>query len=247
MVYKPRKVEEVYSEMVHKIRTGEFGTRGLIPPRTALVDEFKTTPATINKAFTLLRGMGLVRSKGRNVVVNNRKLRVPALTPSFDGFLKEHGLTPFQQNIITPEVTTLNSDLAAKFNLAPGTEVLKRSRLQGEIEDKNRYLPYRIAETYYLKSLLKDEWIEQAKSDPFFNVTNAIAASSGKHIEKYHLAIDTRYPFQGEQDLLQIDIQTFIYEAYRPCYSSDNTLLMFSRLLLVAHFFTWEMEGEIYL
>jgi DNA-binding GntR family transcriptional regulator len=263
MAYKPRKVEEVYEEMVHKIHAGEFGTRGLIPPRTSLMEEFKTTPATVNKAFTLLRGMGLVRSKGRNVIVNNRKFRVPALTPSFDGFLTEHNrvpaltpsfdgfltehnLVPFQQNISDPEETTLDADLADKFGLAPGTPVLRRRRLQGEIEDKHLYLPYRIAETYYQTSLLEDAWIERAKTDPFFNITDAYTEKTGKHIEKYHLILDARYPFQEEQDLLKIDIQTFIYEVFRPCYAGDGTMLMASRLLLVSHFFTWEMDGEIF-
>ena len=45
-------------------------------------------------------------------MINPNRMTIPALLPSIDKYLQQHGLVPFIRNVGNPEVITLDKDLA---------------------------------------------------------------------------------------------------------------------------------------
>lgn len=257
MTNKPEAVNAVVNALRTDIERGVYGSEGIIPPRTQLAKKFGVSSETINRAILHLQAMGLIIPYGRNVVANPQRLRIPGLTPSFDGFLQDQGLTPHFENVGEPEIVELG-EAAKAFGLEPSTRVVKRLRLQGEkrggqILGKRTAEPlviwYRLAETFYLYDLLCDvggeEWIERIKTESRFNVTAAIEQKTGQAIRHAHTELVPRFPTDREQKLLNITFQTPIIEHYRLCYSEDDTLLMFNRIVLVGHKFKFEFDYPI--
>lgn len=258
MPLKPDTVNAVISTLQKDIERGVYGSEGIIPPRTQLSKKFGVSPETINRAMLHLQAMGLVVPYGRGVVANPIRLRIPGLTASFDGFLKEQGLTPHFENIGTPEITELEPLMAQAFGLEPGTKVVRRLRLQGEKrggESVGRksaeplIIWYRLAETFYLYDLIRsfigEEWVERIKVDALYNVTKEVE-KTGMAIKFGHSELIPRFPNDHEQELLNITFQTPVIEHYRHCFAEDKkTLLMFNHILLVGYKFKFEFDYPI--
>jgi DNA-binding GntR family transcriptional regulator len=260
MVNNPETVNAVVTALRADIERGIYGSEGIIPPRTQLARKFGVSSETVNRAILHLQAMGLVVPYGRNVVANPTRLRIPGLTPSFDGFLQKQGLEPYFENVGIPEVVTLDEETARAFKLEPGTKAVRRLRLQGEKRGgaslgrkkagESLIIWYRLAETFYLYDLLQeivgDEWIERVKIDARFNVTAAIEEKTGQSIKIGHSELIPRFPTEQEQQLLNITFQTPVIEHYRLCYNQDsNLLLMFNRIVLVGHKFNFEFDYPI--
>ena len=240
MANKPGKVSSILEEMIRLIEGGEWGRSGIIPTRKDLAQRFSTTTSTINDVFTFLHAMGYVKPKGRNVMINPNRLTLPALVPSFDKYLQQQGLTPYMRNVRDPEVVTLDTDLAAAFGLPAGTKVIKRVRVQGE-QQGSQETPYRLTETYYLFDL-GGQYLETIKKDPLFVLIDQIKQDTGKSITKSGFKLLTRFPSEQEQNLLQIPLHTPIIELFRVSRAADDTVIMFSRIVLISYRFTVSVE-----
>lgn len=242
MANKPGKVSAILQDMIRLIEEGEWGRAGIIPPRTQLAKEYHVATSTINDVFVFLHAMGYVMPKGRNVVINPNRMTLPALVPSFDKYLQQHGLVPFMQNVGDPEVITLDKDLATAFGLPEGTRAIKRVRVRGERQG-NQDIPYRLAETYYLYDLA-DKYLVNMKSDPLFVVIDQIRQDTGKAISKSTMKLLTRFPSEQEQNLLQIPLHTPVTEMFRVSRSDDGTVIMFSRVVLISYRFTVSIDAD---
>jgi GntR family transcriptional regulator len=242
MANKPGKVSTILQDMIHLIESGEWGRSGIVPTRRDLAERYDTTTTTINDVFIFLHAMGYVMPKGRNVVVNPNRMTIPALVPSFDKYLQQHGLTPFMQNVGEPEVVTLDKDLATAFDLPEGTKSIKRVRIQGE-RQLNQNIPYRLAETHYLYDLA-NKYLEDIKNDPLFIVIDQIKQDTGKSIARSSLKLFTRFPSEQEQDWLQIPLHTPVNELFRVSRSDDGTVIMFSRIVLISYRFALSIEAD---
>lgn len=240
MANKPGKVSAILQDMIRLIKEGEWGRAGIIPSRRDLADRYGTTTSTINDVFTFLHAMGYVMPKGRNVVINPNRMTIPALVPSFDKYLQQHGLVPFMRNVADPGVVTLDKDLATAFSLPEGTKAVRRVRVQGERQG-NQDIPYRLTETYYLYDLA-NKYLANMKSDPLFVVIDQIKQDTGKSIAKSSIKLLTRFPSEQEQNLLQIPLHTPIAEIFRISRSDDGTVMMFSHIVLISYRFTLSIE-----
>lgn len=259
---KPDVVFAVARQLIKDIEEGKYGTEGIIPPRKTLSETLGVSADTANKAVMHLQAMGLVVPYGRNVIVNSKRLRIPGLTPSFDGFLKENGMVPYFKDIEEPKIVALDKKLADQFHLPAGTKVVKRNRLQGEKrvsdipalgESRNKkakelIIWYRLAETYYLYDLLKGmneaAWLPEMIRDPQFNTTAAIEAASGEKIKPYYSHLVPRFPTVEEVESLEITFQTFVVEHWRRCFNADESqLIMFSKIVHIGSKCEFEFKG----
>ncbi|EFH79634.1 GntR family transcriptional regulator [Ktedonobacter racemifer] len=242
------KVNYIVETLKTEIESGMYGQSGagIIPSRNQLKDRFSVSPETVGRAILHLRAMGLVEAqpKGRHVLVGMLNLKLPGVTSSFDRYLTEQGLTPEMANVGTPEVISLEGSQAARFRLPAGTQAIKRLRLQGA-KRQNHLSWYRLAETYYLRELVRDEWLEAIRQHPKFVLIDAIKEATGKQITHAHSELITRFPNPDEQSLLEITFQTPVVEHYRMCYADDDTLIMFNRIVAVANKFTFEFDYPI--
>ncbi len=173
-------------------------------------------------------------------MINPNRMTIPALVPSFDKYLQQHGLVPFMRNVGNPEVITLDKDLAAAFGLAEGTKAIKRVRVQGERQGKQD-IPYRLTETHYLYDLA-DKYLANMTSDPLFVVIDQIKQDTGKSITKSSIKVLTRFPSEQEQNLLQIPLHTPVAEIFRVSRSDDRTVIMFSHIVLISYRFMLSIE-----
>jgi DNA-binding GntR family transcriptional regulator len=239
---KPGKINAILQDVVHLIESGEWGRSNIIPvpTRVDLARQYKVATSTINDVFNLLHAMGYVMPSGRNLMINPNRMTIPALVPSFDKYLQQHGLTPFMQNIEDPTVVMLDKDLAAAFDLPEGTKAIKRSRIQGETRNKQD-IPYRITETYYLFDLA-DKYLANMTSDPLFITIDHIKQDTGKSITRSSFKILTRFPSEQEQNLLQVPLHTPVNEIFRVSRSDDGTIIMFSRIILISYRFTVSID-----
>lgn len=249
---KPEAVNKVVDELKKEILAGKYGESGvgILPPSSTLQERFapegkqKAGRETITRAVQHLRAMGLVFPMGRNIIIDTPNLKIPGVVPTFDKWLQERGLEAEVKNEDAPSIVELSADLAERFKLPVGTQSVRRYRLQGARRGKI-VTWFRLAETYYLRELVDDEWLEQIKTTPKFVVIDAIKTKTGKFITHAHSELINRFPDEQEQALLDITYQTPVTEHLRKCYSEDETLIMFNRIILVSNKFTFEFDYPI--
>lgn len=265
---KSHKVVDVIQHLKREIESGVYQTKGIItsivPPHRQLAKQFDTTLDTITRAIANLQAQGLVLTSGRNIIVNPVKLSIPGVTPSFDSFLVENDLTPYFENVGEPEIIEMDKEQARAFNLEPGTRVVRRLRLQGEIRHdkpqakekttkngngKGLIIWYRLAETMYDLKLIEQvggqAWIEEIKTNPRFNIIKEIEKKTGQKVTHASSELVPRFPNLQEQELLNISYQTPVIEHWRKCYSDDGTLIMFNRIVLVSYAFRFSFDYPI--
>lgn len=225
----PDKINAVVESLKKSILAGDFGKRGTLPSRKQLEQQLKVSGDTLNRAMLRLQAQGYVTPSGRNVAANPVQLKVPGLTSSFDEFLEAQHLKPAFENIGTPEVIELEADLAHRFRLEPGTKAIRRLRRQGE-DREGLKIWYRLAETYYLYDLAS-QWLATMQQNARFNVIRAINKETGKKITHGHSEIAIRFPTEQEVALLEATYDTPMGEHFRMCYSEQNELIMFNRIV----------------
>lgn len=235
MANTPGKVSAILRDMIQLIEAGEWGKSGIIPSRTTLAKKYKVATSTINDVFTLLHAHGYVLPIGRNIMVNRHRIALPVLVSSFDRYLKDLNITPYMRNLSEPEIMELSGPLAEVFDLPIGMKVVRRLRIQGELQDQ-QYIPYRMTETFYPADLA-GHYLEAIKQESAFVLIDAIKADTGKVISRSHIEAITRMPTEQEMQLLLITLQTDVNELFRKSFAEDGTLIMFSRIVSPSHRF----------
>lgn len=240
MANQPGKVKHILQDIIRLIEAGEWGRAGIMPTREDLKKRYNTSTATINDVFVFLHALGYVRARGRNVIVNPSRIVLPALVPSFDSYLEQLHITPYMENVGRPEEVTLSLELSKAFQLPPNTQAIVRTRVQGEVNEGEK-IPFRITHTYYLEALARP-YLATIRSNPRFNVTQALKEATGLAIVKSRMHFEVRFPTDEEQKLLQITQLTPVIELFRVSSASDGTVVMFSRIVLISYKFTMSIE-----
>lgn len=225
------KIESLADEMRGKIISGEFGISGRLPPVSQLARDKGMARSTVYQSLQLLQSEGLLIAKGNSYYANN-PLRIPGITPSFDEYLIQQGLSPKMENLIEPELVTMPEDIAKIFGQHKGVHVIHRLRRQGTLD-----VPYRLAEIWYPANLA-GQFLEQMRVNPSLNVINEIRHVSGLFIDHVHEDVLTRLPTHKEAQLLSILRTTPVLEVHRSNFAEDGTPIMFNKIVFVGPYFT---------
>lgn len=234
------KVDAITDFLRQRILEGEFGTAGRLPSLRMLAERFDTTHETMNKVIQRLQAEGLLISFGRaGVFVQGPRKHIPGITPRFDLFLREQGLTPVETNLDEPSIVPASTEVAKVFDVDEGTRVVRRYRRQGTATAH-----YRLAENFYPVELAGGEILEQMQRDVHFDVLAAIQDAHHQVIKRVHEDVFARLPTSQEQDLLKIVRSAPVFEVLRTNYAEgdDDTVIMFSRLIFVATYFVLSYE-----
>ncbi len=233
------KIDFIADSFRQRVLDGEYGTSGRLPSLRMLAEEYGTTHETMNKVIQLLQADGILISKGRaGVFVSKPRTRIPGITARFDLYLKEHGLSPMETNIDDPALVAAPPDVAKAFGIPVGSEVVRRLRRQGTVDEH-----YRLAENFYPVSLVDSSILEHMRQDVRLDVLLEIKSVYGKVIKCVHEDVIARLPTSREQELLEIVRNTPVLEVHRTsCAEDEKTVVMFNRIIFVAKFFILEYD-----
>lgn len=226
---KKDRTEELAAQLRHEIVTGAYGHAGSgrIPTTVELARKWGVARNTVYYVLQYLRSEGIIREKGKHLVVNYPLLDLPGITATFDKYLLERGLKPLMENLVEPTEETFPPDLASMFQQPSGMRVIHRMRLQ--IGDDQ---PLRIAENWYPASLA-GEFAEEMRANKDMDVLSAIKKKHGVFIEITEDEVITRLPTTKEREWLKLARTEPIFEIRRKNYAADGTAVMFNRLILV--------------
>ncbi len=234
------KIDGIHVALRQRILDGEYGKAGRLPSLRLLANQFKTSHETINKVIQRLQAEGLLMSLGRaGVFVNFPRKHIPGITPRFDRYLEEQGLTPVETDIEEPAIVLASEEVAGVFDIEPGTPVVQRYRLQGTPTEH-----YRLARNFYPQELAGGEILEKMQQNVHFDVLAAIQDVHHKSIREVHEDVFARLATLQEQDLLQVVRNTPVFEILRTSYAADEdkAVIMYSRIIAVASYFVLTYE-----
>lgn len=99
------KVETIAGELRQRIKSGEFGRAGRIPPQRALCDYYNVSRDTINRAIKILEAEGLLVTQGKSTYTH-LPIRLPAFVSNYDDYIRARGLEPISEFIEPPNMVT---------------------------------------------------------------------------------------------------------------------------------------------
>lgn len=237
-------VEQRADELRAEIISGMYGTsgKGRIPPTRDLARRWKTTTGSVYQILQLLQSEGVIRSKGKYIVVNWPLLDLQGLTKNFEKFLQECGHEAIIENLIVPELVTMSADVAAIFGAGEGVHVVHRMRGQGIAGQ-----PLRIAENWY-PAHLAAQFIDEMKEHDHMDVIGAIDRVHGLHIVESEDVVLARVPTAQEAKHLDIVRTEPIVEIRRSNFAQDGQSIMWNRIIHVApHFrFTYRYKVDFW-
>jgi DNA-binding GntR family transcriptional regulator len=228
------KFDIIIETLRQRILEREYGTAGRLPSFRMLADQFNTTHETMNKVIQRLQAEGLLISFGRaGVFVNFSQKHLPGITPRFDQFLLEQGLSPVETDIDEPSIVPAPLEVASIFNIPNASPVVRRYRRQGTTTT-----PYRLAENFYPPDLVSNEILTQLQQDVHFDILEAIKNTHGLTLKSIHEDVYARLATTQEEALLNIVRNTPVFEIQRISKGDDDGIaIMFSRIVAVARYF----------
>jgi|ERR1041385_208278 DNA-binding GntR family transcriptional regulator len=234
-----RKIEEFVDELRAQILNGDYGTRGRIPTVEDLTRKWETSRSTVYYVLQILQSDGLLRREGRSFVTNHPKIILEGITENFERFLKAQGYEVTMENLISPTVETMPSDIAAFFGQSDGIKVVHRMRKQGI-----KGLPLRIAENWYPASLA-GQFVNAMQADEYMDVLGAIKATHGVFIVRTEDELESRLPSSEEARLLDLVTTAPVVEIRRRNLATDGTPVMFNKITHVAAHFKFTYRYEV--
>ncbi len=228
------KVDSIHAALRQRILDGEYGKAGRLPSLRLLAQQFNTSHETMNKVIQQLQAEGLLISLGRaGVFVNFPRKHIPGITPRFDKFLEEQGLTPEEIDIERPATVSASEEIASVFDIEEGAPVIQRYRAQGTSNKR-----FRLAKNFYPVELAGGEILEKMQQDVHFDVLAAIQDIHHKVVKRVHEDVFARLPTLQEQEQLQVVRNTPVFEINRISYAADDeTVIMYSKIVAVASYF----------
>lgn len=224
------QVKHIVNDLREKIRSGAYGNPGTgrIPTTSELTRDYKVARSTIYTVLQILQAEGIIRAKGKYLIVDNTSLVLEGITKSFEGFLRDKGLTIHIENLIEPTLEIMPKDVAGLFGIGEGVHVVHRMRLQGT-DDQS----LRIAENWYPASLA-GQFVEDMKKDDRVDVLAAIQKVHGLYITHSQDVVIGRVPTPFESEHLHIPRSKPIVEIRRSNFSEDGTPIMWNKIIHVA-------------
>jgi len=229
------KTEFLIETLRGRIKRGDFGTSGRLPTVTQLSREYQVARDTVHDALQMLRAEGLLLVRNAAYVVNNPILQITK-APNFDQYLEKQGLRPVFEDIVTPEIVTMPTEIAAMFHQAEGLHVVHRVRKQGTFE-----VPLRIEENWYPADLAA-EFLEEMKQNPLLNVAREIRLKHGVAITRIAEDVKARHPTPEETKILEITRTSPVLDARRNFHTDEGITVIYNRTIMVAAFFLLHYE-----
>jgi GntR family transcriptional regulator len=231
------KVKALTEALRERIRRGDFGTDGRLPPITHLAKEYQMARNTIYQAILLLQSESMLIARGNSYYVNYPIMRIPG-APLFDKYLEKQGLTPVVDNIIEPEIVIMPDEIATLFGADKGLHTVHRLRRHGAIE-----IPYRLAENWYPADLAA-QFLDAMTQNPNLNVLGEIRKAHGLAWKNRHDDIIARLPTERETELLNITQTAPVIEVRRQWITQESRVVLFNITILIAAYFQLSYDTE---
>jgi DNA-binding GntR family transcriptional regulator len=238
------KIDVLAEKLRERIRNGEFGTSGRIPPHRVLADQFKTTRETINKVVQLLQSEGLLVSKDKSVYVQPPLMKLPAFVANFDQYIRDHSEEPVSVFLEKPDLVPLSKSIAGLMGRKDSEMVPHRLLLQG-IRYSSGVVYYRLSENFYNPDLIKEEIFQGLKSDPQFNTWVAIKDKYGVEVLSSRNIVVARLATLQEQEYLEVVRGTPVLELHRVQLAQNDLAVMVNRLVFVGSLFEMSFVSEV--
>lgn len=226
------KIDILAEQLRKRIREGEFGTSGRIPPHRVLAEQLQTTRETVNKVVQLLQSEGLLMARDKSVYVKPPLMKLPAFMANYDQYIRDRGLEPVSEFLEQPQLVPLPARIAKLLERKEGEMVPHRLLRQG-IKYPAGTVHYRLSENFYNPELVKEEIFQGLRSDPQYNTWTAIKSRYGIEVVKSKNIATARLPTLEEQNRLGIVRGTPVLELYRVQLAQDDLPVMVNDLVFI--------------
>jgi DNA-binding GntR family transcriptional regulator len=237
------KIDALAERLRERIRNGEFGTSGRIPPHRVLAEQLGTTRETVNKVVQMLQSEGLLVSRDKSVYVKPPLLKLPAFVANFDQYIRDHGEEPVSMFLEKPNLVPMPFSIAKLMGRKEGEIVPHRLLRQG-IKYSSGTVYYRLSENFYNPDLVKDEIFEALQSDPQFNTWIALRDKYGIEILTSRNVAVARLAALQEQELLEVVRGTAVLELHRVQLAQDDLAVMVNKIVFVGSLYELSFTSE---
>ena len=238
------KLDVLAEKFRERIRSGEFGTSGRIPPHRVLAEQLNTTRETVNKVIQMLQSEGLLVSREKSVYVKPPLLMLPAFIANFDQYIRDHGEEPVSMFLEEPNLVPLPESIAKLMGRKSGEMAPHRLLRQG-IKYASGTVYYRLSENFYNPDLIKDEIFCSLQSDPQFNTWIAMKDKYGIEVLRSKNIVVARLANLQEQESLEIVRGTPILELHRVQLAQNDLAVMVNKLVFIGNLFELSFTSDV--
>ncbi len=238
------KIDILAERLRERIRNGEFGTSGRIPPHRVLAEQLNTTRETVNKVVQLLQSEGLLVSRDKSVYVRPPLIKLPAFVANFDQYIKDHGEEPVSMFLEKPDLVSMPGSIAKLMGRKEGEMVPHRLLRQG-IKYPSGIVYYRLSENFYNPDLIKGEIFRGLQSDPQFNTWTAMKDTYGIEVLRSKNVAVARLATLQEQDYLEVVRGTPVLDLHRVQLAQNDLAVMVNKLVFVGSLFELFFTSEV--
>lgn len=238
------KVDVLAEQLRQRIRGGEFGTSGRIPPHRVLAEQLFTTRETVNKVIQLLQSEGLLVARDKSVYVKPPLIKLPAFITNYDQYIQERGLEPVSEFLEKPHLVPLPAWVAKLLEREEGEMAPHRLLRQG-IKYPAGIVHYRLSENFYNPELVKEEIFQGLQSDPQYNTWTAMKQKYGIEVVRSKNVATARLPTLEEQNHLEIVRGTPVLELHRVQLTQDDLPVMVNNLVFVGSLLELSFSSDV--
>jgi DNA-binding GntR family transcriptional regulator len=238
------KIDILAEKLRQRIKDGEFGTSGRIPPHRVLAEQLDTTRETVNKIVQLLQSEGILVSRDKSVYVQPKLLRFPGFVANVEQYVRDHGEEPVTEFLEKPNLVSLPETIAKMMGREQGEMVPHRLLRQG-VKYANRTAYFRWSENFYNPDLIKDEIFEGLQSDPQFDTWVAMKNKYGIEVLRSKNIAFARLPTLQEQNALEIVRGTPVLEVDRAQVAQNDLIVMVNKIIYVGSLFELSFTTEV--
>lgn len=238
------KIDVLAGELRNRIKSGEFGTSGRIPPHRVLAEQYGTTRETVNKAVQLLQSEGLLVSREKSVYVQPPLLTLPAFIANYDQYVKDQHHEPVSVFLEKPDLVALSPSIASLMGRQAGEMVPHRFLRQG-VKYPTGTVFYRLSENFYNPDLVKEEIFSGLQADPQFDTWLAMEQKNGVKVLRAKNRVTARLPTLQEQEYLEIVRGAPVLELDRVQLAQNDLVVMVNRQVFVGHLLEFSFTSDV--
>ena len=238
------KVDVLAEKLRQRIKDGEFGTSGRIPPHRVLAGQLGTTRETVNKIIQLLQSEGVLVSRDKSVYVKPQLLTLSTFVSNYDQYVRDRGLEPVSTFLEKPTLVPIPEFAAKLMGRKEGELVPHRLLLQG-VKYPIGTVYYRLSENFYNPELVKDEIFQGLRSDPQFDTWAAMKKKYGIEVLRSKNVAFARLPTIEEQEHLDIIRGTPVLELKRVQLAKDDFAVMVNKQVFVGSLFELPFTSDV--
>ena len=250
-IEKDSKIDEVAATLLHRINQGKYVSGQRLPAERELAEELGVSRVTVRSALLRLqsenivdivpRGGAFVRSPHAKIVIGPSNPTVATglelkRAGSFIRAMQAQGHQTLVRFIEPSSIIPAGTEIGAKMEVSPDTEVLRRYRVH--LIDR---VPYRILDSYYLASLLGELL---GKDEGYIPLFQWLREHSGLKASRAFERLNCRMPSAEEATLLNIARGQPVADIERWVWADNNTLFEYTHLVANAalHEFTYSYD-----